>query len=95
MTERKEVVLEPREGRVYYATTWTEKVIDPSINCDYNIKNTRYFSTAPLEYAGKYIGGRIEGWGKDLKEWAHFLNKQGEEVIILYNKDSTTAFCEV
>ena len=88
MEARKEVVVDPQEGRYYYATTWTEsEVID-----DYT---HRYFSTNPLKYVGKYIGGRIQGWGTAQKEWAHFINEQGEKVIVAYNQELTTAFYEL
>jgi hypothetical protein len=87
MTERKEVTVDPQMGKYYYVTTWTEKeVIDEYRN--------RYFSTKPIHYVGKYIGGRMEGWGKNQKEWAHFINADGEEFVVTYNSAMTTAFYE-
>ena len=89
MTERVEVTLVPQEGRYYYVTTWTEQIISN------NYEHTVYYSTNPLHYMGKYIGGRIEGWGADMKEWAHFINEDGAEVTVMYNNVFTTAFYEV
>jgi hypothetical protein len=87
MAERKEVVVDPQMGRYYYVTTWTEQEkID-----EYT---TRYFSTNPLRYVGKYIGGRMEGWGTEQKEWAYFTDDKGEDVVVTYNKALTTAFYE-
>jgi hypothetical protein len=87
MAERKEVVVEPQMGRYYYVTTWTEQEkIDEYSN--------RYFSTNPLRYVGKYIGGRMEGWGTEQKEWAYFTDDKGEDVVVTYNKALTTAFYE-
>lgn len=85
MTERKEVTIDPQMGKYYYVTTWTEKE-------RINEYSNRYFSTNTLRYVGKYIGGRMEGWGKEQKEWAHFINADGEEVMIRYNSAMTTAF---
>lgn len=88
MTERKEVIVNPQMGKYYYVTTWTDKeMIDEYSN--------RYFSTKPMHYVGKYIGGRMEGWGKDLNEWAHFVDEKGEELVVTYNSAMTTAFYEV
>ena len=87
MENRKEVVIDIQEGHYYYATTWTEKeVIDYYSN--------RYFTINPLKYVGKYIGGRMEGWGTEKKEWAHFINEDGDKVIVTYNQELTTAFYE-
>jgi CRISPR/Cas system CMR-associated protein Cmr5 small subunit len=87
MAERKEVVVDLQMGRYYYVTTWTEQEkID-----EYT---TRYFSTNPLRYVGKYIGGRMEGWGTEQKEWAYFTDDKGEDVVVTYNKALTTAFYE-
>ena len=83
MSHKVEVVCEPQEGRYYYTTTWTEKIDN----------GERYFSTNPLRYVGKYIGGRIEGWGEKMQEWQHFINDRGEEVVVTCN--DTTAFYEV
>ena len=87
MAERKEVVIEPQVGKYYYVTTWTEQE-------KINEYTTRYFTTKPIDYIGKYIGGRIEGWCKNLKEWAHFVDEKGEEFVVTYNSDMTTAFYE-
>jgi len=78
-----EVVCQPQEGRYYYVTTYTKQ----------EQEQERYFTTNPLTYVGRYIGGRIEGWGKELQEWSHFVNEQGKEVIILHNP--RTAFYHI
>jgi hypothetical protein len=87
MAERKEVTVDPQVGKYYYVTTWTEQ---EKINEYCN----RYFTTKPIHYIGKYIGGRMEGWGKNLKEWAHFVDEKGEEFVVTYNSEMTTAFYE-
>jgi hypothetical protein len=87
MEKRVEVILDPQEGRYYYTTRWTEKVF----NSD---GVEQYFSTNQLHYVGKYIGGRIEGWGPNLKEWIHFIDDKGEEVVVTSN-NINTCFYEV
>ena len=85
---RHKVILTPQEGRYYSVTTWTEQIISN------DFESTTYYSTKPLKYVGKYIGGRIEGWGKHMKEWGHFMNEQGAVVVVTYNEELTTAFYE-
>ena len=81
-----EVICQPQEGRYYYATTFTEEIVDEK-------NETRYYTTNLLTYMGLYTGGRIEGWGNDMKEWSHFINDEGEEVIIKHSK--LTAFYHI
>lgn len=80
-----EVICQPQEGRYYYATTFTEEIGKGN--------ETRYYTTNLLTYMGRYTGGRIEGWGNDMKEWSHFINDEGEEVIIKHSK--LTAFYHI
>jgi hypothetical protein len=87
-----EVVCEAQEGRYYYATTYTEETNASETGTnETGTEEKRYYTTKPLIYMGRYIGGRIEGWGNDMKEWSHFINDEGEEVIIKHSK--LTAFC--
>ena len=76
-----EVVRNPQEGRYYYATTFTKQ------------DQEGYFTTNTLTYMGRYIGGRSEGWGKEMQEWSHFVNEKGEEVIITHKP--RTAFYHI
>jgi hypothetical protein len=96
-----EVVCEPQEGRYYYVTTYTEETGTNEIGTseigtseigtnEIGTSEKRYYTTKPLIYMGRYIGGRIEGWGNDMKEWSHFINDEGQEVIIRHSK--LTAF---
>lgn len=78
-----EVVCQPQEGRYYYATTFTKQ----------DQEQERYFTTNPLTYMGRYIGGRVEGWGKDQQEWSHFVNKQGKEISLRHKP--RTAFYHI
>ncbi len=75
-----EVVCEPQEGYYYYAITYTSET-----------GTSETGTMKSLIYMGRYIGGRIEGWGNNMKEWSHFINDDGEEVIIKHSK--LTAFC--
>jgi hypothetical protein len=76
-----EVILEPLEGRYYYVTEYNERIGDV------------YFTTHGLKYVGKYFGTRMEGWGKNMKEMSHFMNDEGQEIIITHTEK--TAFYPV
>ena len=76
-----EVILEPLEGRYYYVTEYNEQIGDA------------YFTTHGLKYVGKYFGTRMEGWGKNMKEMSHFMNDEGQEIIITHT--AKTAFYPV
>jgi hypothetical protein len=83
IAEKVEVILNAQENRHYCVTDFSEIV-------NKDTEHMRYCSTNPLIYVGKHTGYRIEGWGKDMKEWSHFINEQGKEVIITHTE--TTAF---
>jgi hypothetical protein len=77
-----EVVRDPQEGRYYYATTFTIQ------------DNERYFTTNPLTYMGRYIGGQIiERRDEEPQEFSYFVNKKGEEVEVIHNP--RTAFYHI
>jgi len=80
-----EVVCRPQEGRYYFLTTFTEET-------GQNLTK-KYFTTNPLTYLGRYTGGRSEGWGDDMKNWEHFINDDGKEVIIECSR--VTAFYHI
>jgi len=73
------VVCNAQENRHYYVTDFTEM-----------IDKDNYNTILPLtKYVGKHTGCRMEGWGKDMREWSHFI-KDGMEIIIEHTP--TTAF---
>ena len=81
--KKVEVVVNAQENRYYFATHFTELV-------DKDTKRERYYTIHdPIQYLGKHTGMRSEGWGKDMKEWSHFI-RDGEEVVIEHTE--TTAF---
>lgn len=80
------VVRIPIEYKYYAATFWTR--------CTGDWKNTRYYSTKPLEYAGLYLRHKQQGYGDGADHWAIFL-KDGIEYEIEYDYEGTRAFYEV
>jgi len=83
---KNEVVCTPQEGRYYYVALYTEIIGKGN-------DDARYFTTNPLKYLGLYTGSRVEGWGKNMKEWSHFMNIGNREHIILH--DERTAFYHI
>ncbi len=80
--EPLKVVRDPQEGRYYYATTFTKQ------------DQERYFTTNPLTYMGRYIGGKvIESRGKEPQEFSYFVNEKGEEVEVIHKP--RTAFYHI
>ena len=74
-----ELVCNAQEGRHYYATNFTEVVREGDRERYYTIHES-------TDYVGKYTGSRVEGWGKDMKEWSYFMN-EGKEVYLVDMRD--------
>lgn len=56
--------------------------------------NVKYYSTNELQYVGKFIENRSEGYRDNATHWAVFDNN-GIEVIIYYTYEGTTCFVQV
>jgi hypothetical protein len=86
MAKKLEVVREAQENRYYYVTDFTEVV-------DKDTDREKYYTIHPqTRYVGQHTGSRMDGWGKDMRMWSHFMNK-GHEVIVVHT--NTTAFYHV
>ena len=83
IAEKEEVICNAQENRHYYVTNYTE-IIDKGTD------QPRYYtSNMVANYVGKYTGSRAEGWGKNFKQWSHFITDGIENII---QHTPTTAF---